>query len=553
MTDKFYHSGEGESAVTPSAAKRYENLLTRLRGYGRLAVAFSGGADSAFLLYAARQALGDNVLAVTADTCFFPRRERDAAAAFCEALGVAHRTVTLDILAVDGVRANPENRCYLCKRALLGAIADLAKENGFAAVAEGSNLDDAADYRPGQAAIRERGIASPLRDAGFTKAEIRACSRELGLSTWDKPALACLASRVAYGQEITPPLLDAVDRAEELLRQGGFLQVRVRAQGNTARIEVAPDEIARLAASELCGAVREQLHKVGFAYAALDLDGYRTGSMNETLRRPAETVPDPQTAEDSAENPAESPFARTQLLLGCAAMRRLQTARVAVFGVGGVGGYAVEALARSGVGALDLIDGDVFSPTNLNRQLHATFQTIGQAKVEAAAERLRTINPALRVTTHRIFYSADTADRFDLAAYDYIVDAIDDLRGKIELIVNADRASTPIISSMGAGNKLDPTAFAVTDLSRTSVCPLARLLRRELRRRGITKLKVVSSREPPRKPSPPPDGGRPVPGSTAFVPSVVGLILAGEVVRDLTAGLIPDPQTAPDGCENRSI
>ena len=233
-------------------------------------------------------------------------------------------------------------------------------------------------------------------------------------------------------------------------------------------------------------------------------------------------------------------------------MQKLAASRVAVFGIGGVGGYAVEALARSGVGALDLIDDDRVCLTNLNRQLHATRKTIGRFKVDAAAERILEINPKCSVRTHKAFISPETADQFDFAEYDYIIDAIDTVTGKIELILRAKAHDVPIISSMGAGNKTDPTAFEVTDIYDTSVCPLARVMRRELRKRGIAALKVVYSRETPMTPLDdmsiscrtncicPPGTARKctqrrqVPGSTAFVPSVAGLIIAGEVVKDLT-------------------
>ena len=234
------------------------------------------------------------------------------------------------------------------------------------------------------------------------------------------------------------------------------------------------------------------------------------------------------------------PFSRTQLLLGKDAMETLAASRVAVFGVGGVGGFAVEALARSGVGTLDLIDSDTVSLTNLNRQIIATRRTVGQYKTDVAAARIHEINPDAVVHTHRVFYTPETAGQFDFSQYDYIVDAIDTVTGKIALVLQAQAAGTPIISSMGAGNKLDPTAFRVADIYQTSVCPLARVMRQELKKRGVKHLKVVYSQEPPRQPLPdpddmelPPEGRRSVPGSTAFVPSVAGLILAGEVIKDL--------------------
>lgn len=220
-------------------------------------------------------------------------------------------------------------------------------------------------------------------------------------------------------------------------------------------------------------------------------------------------------------------------------MERLARARVAVFGVGGVGGYVVEALARSGVGTLELIDHDRVSLSNLNRQLLALRSTVGQYKVDVASARVRDINPDCCVTAHRCFYTPQTAGQFDFSAYDYVVDAIDTVTGKLELVEQAQRAGTPVISAMGAGNKLNAWAFEVADISKTRVCPLARIMRKELKKRGIEHLKVVYSQEKPIAPADAPTeetepGRRATPGSVAFVPSVVGLLIAGEVVRDLT-------------------
>jgi len=243
-------------------------------------------------------------------------------------------------------------------------------------------------------------------------------------------------------------------------------------------------------------------------------------------------------------------FARTQLLFGPEAMEKLRHSRVAVFGVGGVGGYAVEALVRSGIGTLDLIDHDRVSLTNLNRQLLATHTTLGRLKVELAAERARDIHPDCHVNIHPTFFLPDTRDQFDFSAFDYVIDAIDTVTGKLALVEAASAAQTPIICCMGAGNKTDPTAFRVADIYETSVCPLARVMRNECRRRGIRHLKVVYSTEPPIRPLEdptiggqedrvcPPEGEKAarrkdIPGSTAFVPSVAGLILAREVVMDL--------------------
>lgn len=227
-------------------------------------------------------------------------------------------------------------------------------------------------------------------------------------------------------------------------------------------------------------------------------------------------------------------FSRTELLLGREGMEKLKRSRVIVFGVGGVGGYVVEALARSGVGQIDLVDNDTVSLTNLNRQIVATTETIGRYKVDVAAERILSIDPACIVRTHRTFYLPETENDFDFHAYDYVVDAIDTVAGKIALVKNAKACGTPVICAMGAGNKLDPTKFEVADLAQTSVCPLARTMRRELKKYGIENVKVVYSKEPPISPLPSEETGkRQIPGSVAFVPPVMGLILAGEVVKDL--------------------
>ena len=240
------------------------------------------------------------------------------------------------------------------------------------------------------------------------------------------------------------------------------------------------------------------------------------------------------------------------MLLGTAAMKRLAGARVAVFGLGGVGGCAVEALARSGIGALVLVDNDTVAPSNLNRQIITTTDTIGRSKTDVCAERVKSIAPDCVVETHTVFFLPETKDRFDFASYDYVVDAIDTVTGKLALIECAREAGVPVVSSMGAGNKLDPTAFRVADIYETSVCPLARTMRQECKKRGIDHLKVVYSTEPPRRPLFKPEDGsrvinpdsaepqnasprRDTPGSVAFVPTVAGFILAGEVIKDLAS------------------
>lgn len=233
----------------------------------------------------------------------------------------------------------------------------------------------------------------------------------------------------------------------------------------------------------------------------------------------------------------ENWLSRTELLIGEEGVRKLAGCRVAIFGLGGVGGYVAEALARCGIGAFDLTDNDSICLTNLNRQILATRKTLGRYKVDVAKERILEINPEAEVETHRVFYLPETAGQFDFSRYDYVVDAIDTVSGKLQLAEQAERAGVPLICSLGAGNKLDPTAFQVADIYSTSVCPLARVMRRELKKRGIRSLKTVYSKEPPRTPAALPQEGegtrRQTPGSMSFVPSVAGLILAGEVIRDL--------------------
>ena len=231
-------------------------------------------------------------------------------------------------------------------------------------------------------------------------------------------------------------------------------------------------------------------------------------------------------------------FFRTEMLFGSEAMERLFGARVAVFGIGGVGGYTVEALARAGIGAIDVIDSDTVSVSNINRQILATHSVVGLPKVEAARSRILDINPNAKVTCWPVFYNAETADRFDFTQYDYIVDAIDTVTGKLALVERAVAAGTPIICCMGTGNKLDPTRFEVSDISKTTMCPLARVMRKELGKRGIKHLKVVYSKEEAMTPAGWEEeaaaiGKRQIPGSVSFVPGAAGLILAGEVIKDI--------------------
>ena len=265
--------------------KKYEELLDYLKSLESVAVAFSSGVDSTFLLYAAKEALGDKVMAITASSCSFPKRELDEATAYCREQGIRHEIVISEELKIEGFSHNPKNRCYLCKRELFEKIREIADREGFKEVAEGSNLDDNGDYRPGLTAIAELGIKSPLRHIGFTKDEIRALSEQFGLPTWNKQSFACLASRFPYGEEITEQKLDMVDKAEQYLLDLGFNQLRVRIHGNIARIELVPDEFAKIMEENVRAGVYKRFKEIGFDYVALDLMGYRTGSMNETLAK----------------------------------------------------------------------------------------------------------------------------------------------------------------------------------------------------------------------------------------------------------------------------
>ena len=262
---------------------KYRVLQENLKALGSVAVAFSSGVDSTFLLKAAQEALGDKVIAVTASSCSFPKRELEEAKAFCEKNGIRQIIVESEELDIDGFRQNPKNRCYLCKHELFEKIWEIAKENGMNAVAEGSNMDDNGDYRPGLIAVKELGVSSPLRQAELSKAEIRELSKEMGLPTWDKQSFACLSSRFVYGETINEQKLGMVDKAEQLLLDMGFHQVRVRIHGNIARIEVLPEEIAKIVEEKNRMKIASKLKEYGFDYVTLDLLGYRTGSMNETL------------------------------------------------------------------------------------------------------------------------------------------------------------------------------------------------------------------------------------------------------------------------------
>ncbi|MDR2953005.1 MAG: ATP-dependent sacrificial sulfur transferase LarE [Treponema sp.] len=266
-----------------TAEQKHEKLKDYLHELGSAAVAFSSGVDSTFLLKTAHDVLGDKAVAVTARSCSFPKRELDEAAAFCAKEGIEHVIFDSEELEIEGFSKNPVNRCYLCKKELFTKIISIAKERGILHIVEGSNTDDDGDYRPGLAAVAELGVKSPLRYAGLNKEEIRRLSKEAGLPTWNKQSFACLSSRFPYGEEINPQRLDMIDKAEQLLLDMGFRQVRVRYHGNLARIETDADGFALMLQPDKRGKIHAALRELGFTYAALDLLGYRTGSMNETL------------------------------------------------------------------------------------------------------------------------------------------------------------------------------------------------------------------------------------------------------------------------------
>ncbi len=264
-----------------TAENKRQLLYESLENLQSVAVAFSGGVDSAFLLEAAHTVLGERAVAVTSRSYLFPEREFWEAERFCQERGIRQIVILSEELKIEGFSANPANRCYLCKRELFRKMLETAENLGLSVVVEGSNVDDMGDYRPGMQAVAELGVISPLRDAGLTKAEIRYLSRQAGLPVWNKPSFACLASRFVYGETITQEKLSMVERAEELLRDLGFYQYRVRVHGTLARIEILPGEFERLLQEGIRKKVATKLREYGFSYVSLDVEGYRTGSMNE--------------------------------------------------------------------------------------------------------------------------------------------------------------------------------------------------------------------------------------------------------------------------------
>lgn len=262
---------------------KWDSLIKELKSYKSVAVAFSAGVDSTFLLAAARKALGENVIAITGRFDTSPTREKDESSAYCESIGIKHVILDLDQMSIPGFKENTPDRCYICKKALFSEFRNTALKMGIDTLAEGTNADDDNDYRPGMRAIVELGVKSPLKKCGFTKQEIRQLSKELGLPTWNKPSLACLATRFPYGQEITPEKLRTIDTAEQMLIDSGFFNVRVRAHRELARIEVDPSEFDKVINKKITDNIVRYLKENGFKYITLDLEGYSTGSMNRML------------------------------------------------------------------------------------------------------------------------------------------------------------------------------------------------------------------------------------------------------------------------------
>jgi uncharacterized protein len=283
------HTGTAQTAtaeeypMTPRIETMHESLRADLAQHAKLAVAFSGGVDSTLLLRVAHDVLGERVVAFTASSCTFPQRELDEATAFCKEQGIEQVVFESEELEVDGFSENPPNRCYLCKKALFDKMEELAAEQGIDDIADGTNLDDLQDYRPGRQAKDEHGVHSPLADAGFDKQAIRTLSKDLGLATYDKQSFACLASRIPYGSLIDRQLLTRIDKAEQYLLDQGFIQVRVRVHSDIARIEIPVEQFPLLIEAGVRERTAAYLESLGFRYTTLDLDGYRTGSMNRTL------------------------------------------------------------------------------------------------------------------------------------------------------------------------------------------------------------------------------------------------------------------------------
>ena len=275
---------ENNEGISEELQKKLENLKKYIAGLGSLAVGFSGGVDSSLLVAVAHEVLGDRLIAVTGADASVPERELNEAVAFCKERGIRHIVCNVDPLKEEGYRNNSPDRCYFCKHGIFTEVRKIALENGIEYMAEGSNVDDIGDYRPGLRAAAELSVKSPLREAGLTKSEIRIISKVMGLPTWSKPAYACHASRFVYGEEITEEKLHMIDRAEQFLIEHGFFEERVRMHGNIARIEVPPEDIPRLAADEIREAVYDKFREIGFLFVTLDMKGYKSGSMNATLK-----------------------------------------------------------------------------------------------------------------------------------------------------------------------------------------------------------------------------------------------------------------------------
>lgn len=272
-----------ELNVSENLKNKYEALKTYLMELGSIAVGYSSGVDSTFLIKVAHEVLGDKAMAITVASSLFPKREMNEAIKFCQDNGIKHRIIEVDELGIPGFSENPTNRCYICKKDLFTRITEVANSEGISYVAEGSNMDDNGDYRPGLQAVAELGIKSPLRYVELYKDEIRTLSKAMDLQTWEKPSFACLASRFVYGEEITKDKLCMVEQAEDLLLEHGFKQFRVRIHGLVARIEVLPEDLPRFLDASFRSEVVDSLKAYGFTYVSLDLQGYRTGSMNETI------------------------------------------------------------------------------------------------------------------------------------------------------------------------------------------------------------------------------------------------------------------------------